>query len=114
MKPWLDVSVEFLPKGKDNRERKFYLNGGGGYSRGYSPHFRVMGDSEYLGIEFIEGPDRFIEQGEVINARIVLMYYPNVSYEKLIIGQKFEIIEGAMVVGRGCVVSAMNFRDLDY
>ncbi|MDP4147031.1 MAG: hypothetical protein Q8936_21585 [Bacillota bacterium] len=108
MKPFLDVSVEFLSKDKDYRERKFYLNGSKGYSRGYSPHFRVIGDSEFLGIEFIEGPDRFIGLGEMVNAKVELMYYPDVSYEKLIKGQRFEILEGATVVGRGYVLSAVK------
>lgn len=111
MKQYLDVSVEFLAKGKDYRERKFYLNGGNGYSSGYSPHFRAIGDSEYLGVEFIEGPDRLIGQGEVVNAKVELMYYPNVSYKKLIKGKKFEILEGDMVVGRGYVVSLVNFEE---
>jgi len=111
MKPYLDVSVEFLSKSKDFKARNFYLNGGNSYGRGYSPHFRVIGDSEYLGVEFIEGPDRLVEQGELVNAKVLLMYYPNVSYEKLIKGQKFEILEGAIVVGTGYVVSEMNFGE---
>jgi hypothetical protein len=110
MKPYLDVSVEFLSKRKEHRERKFYLNCVNGHGRGYSPHFRVIGDSEYLGIEFIEGPDRLIEQGEVVNAKVELLYYPNVSYAKLIKGQEFEILEGALVVGKGCVVGSVNFE----
>jgi hypothetical protein len=106
----LAVSVEFLPKIDHKEERKFYLDGLS-YGFGYSPHFRVIGDGEYLGIQFIEGPDRPVEQGELVDAKVCLMYYPNVSYDKLTIGQEFEIFEGPNIVGRGWVKGAISFEE---
>jgi hypothetical protein len=112
MKPCLDVIVQFIPINNDHRLRQFYINGGSNYERGYSPHFRVMGDKEYLGIEFIQGPDRPVNPGELVVAKVRLMYYPDVSYNKLKVGEEFEILEGKQVVGIGHVKSPIYFEEL--
>jgi hypothetical protein len=112
MKPCLDVIVQFVDMGKGNRLRQFYINGGGGHRAGYSPHFRVLGDDEYLGIQFIEGPDMPVNPGEFATAKVWLMYHPNVSYDKLEVGREFEILEGSVIVGVGCVKSIVYFVEL--
>ncbi len=38
-------------------------------------------------------------------AKVCLLYHPDVSYNKLCQGKEFEILEGAIVVGRGRVIS---------
>lgn len=111
MKPCLDVIVEFVPMDDGRRVRQFYVNGGGRYKSGYSPHFRVIGTDEYLGIQFIYGPDKPVNPGEFVTAKVWLMYYPNVSYDELRVGQEFEILEGALIVGIGCVKSPMHFAE---
>lgn len=110
LKPSLTVTVEFLPKSDHKKEKKFYLDEWT-YGIRYSPHFRVIGDSEYLGIQFIEGPDKPVEPGEVVAAKVSLLYYPNVSYDKLTLGQEFEILEGPNIVGKGMVTGAMSFEE---
>lgn len=65
-----------------------------------------------MGVEFIEGPDRPISPGEFVTGKVLLMYYPNVSYSKLKVGKEFEILEGALIVGIGCVKSPISFEEL--
>ncbi len=106
MKHFIHVLVEFLTYEEGGRKGPIYLNG---FS--YRPHFRVIGDAEYLGIQFIEGPDRLISPKEWVTAKIWLMYYPNVSYEKLSVGKEFEILEGRNVVGIGTVISPVSVEE---
>jgi translation elongation factor EF-Tu-like GTPase len=73
--------------------------------QGYRPHFRIIGCSELLGVQFVEGPDRYIHPKEKVQAKAELIYYPDVSYENLIIGKEFEILEGTNIVGKGIVIS---------
>lgn len=80
----------------------------------YRPHL-VVGDinqrkaildecnfsmEEYLGVAFFDGP-KIIEPGVAIKTSMVLVYFPNVNYEKLIPNATFTIREGAKVVGFG-------------
>lgn len=101
---YLTVLVEFLSPNKGGRKNPINLNGSS-----YRPHFRVTGDLEYLGVQFVEGPEREIKPEELVVAKVKLIYYPNVSYDKLINGKEFEILEGAMVVGKGTVVNKELF-----
>jgi translation elongation factor EF-Tu-like GTPase len=100
MKYCIYVSVEFLPSDEGGRKNPVYLNDGG-----YRPHFRVNGNTEYLGVQFLEGPDRIINPNERVTAKVWLMYHPDMFYDKLSEGKEFEILEGAKVVGRGVAIS---------
>ena len=103
MKRSIYVLVKFLSAGEGGRLGSIYLNG-----YGYSPHFRIIGDTEYLGVQFIEGLHRIINPKEWVIAKVWLMYYPNVNYEKLSEGKEFEILEGTKVVGTGTVISPVS------
>ena len=58
---------------------------------------------EYLGVAFVSGPTPIISDKEGVY-ELALMYYPKVSYEKLIKGVTFTVREGARVVGFGEVI----------
>lgn len=105
MQPCISVSVEFLPADEGGRKGNFYLAGG------YRPHFRVFGDTEYLGVQFIEDPNRIINPKEMVTARVSLVYYPDVSYSKLCVDKEFEILEGARVVGKGRVINPVSIDE---
>lgn len=68
---------------------------------GYRPHFVINGDTEMLGVEFLESDltefDRF---GEAV----VKLLYDKVDYSKLSKGVTFNIFEGDNVVGEGNVL----------
>ncbi len=67
----------------------------------YSPHLVVKGDEEYLGVNFIVGPEKvsFDEDTEAV----VLPLYEGVDYSKLSVGKHFFIMEGAQKIGEGVV-----------
>jgi translation elongation factor EF-Tu-like GTPase len=71
---------------------------------GYMPHFRVIGDTEYLGVRFLGGQNETITPGKIFEVTVLLMYFTQVSYDQLIQGAKFEILEGPKVVGKGTVI----------
>jgi translation elongation factor EF-Tu-like GTPase len=104
MKPWIIAEVKFFSAEEGGRKQPLIL------SIGYMPHFRIVGDSEYLGVKFIEAPEGIVITQEAINIKVQLIYYPDVSYQKLVSGESFEIMEGPRVVGKGKViqVSAPN------
>ena len=70
------------------------------------PHVVVEGDSEYLGVRFLDGPAPVAG----IPARFVLelMYYPSVKYDALTIGKSFQIREGGRVVAVGKVLALVE------
>jgi len=70
----------------------------------YRPHFRIFGTNEWLGVEFIEGPDEPVKPGLSTSSTVRLLYAPEVSYAELREGTKFEILEGPNVVGSGEVI----------
>jgi hypothetical protein len=100
---WAEILVEFLPTGKGGREQAVDLsNDTPGL---YRPHVRVCGGSgEMLGVAFMDGPDDAVEPGASTYATIKSLYEPGVSYDELIEGAEFEILEGSKVVGLGRVV----------
>jgi translation elongation factor EF-Tu-like GTPase len=72
----------------------------------YRPHFRV-GDGEYLGIEFFDGPNESIPPGVGVNAKVRFSYTPNVNYDALKVGVQFQILEGHRIVGVGSVTELL-------
>lgn len=83
----------------------------------YRPHFVVqdrheraaefsrgndLGD-KYLGVTTVAGPQEVVF-GAPRRCTVALVYFPKVSYSKLIVGATFTIREGARVVGHGVVL----------
>jgi translation elongation factor EF-Tu-like GTPase len=96
--PYAEVWVEFLSREAGGRQNPVGLD-----DLGYRPHLRV-GDGEYLGVEFVDGPEQPIEPGSSIFATVRFVYAPQVDYRALVQGAQFEILEGGHRVGRGHVV----------
>jgi hypothetical protein len=104
---WADVSIYLVPTESGGRTAALDLcNDRPGQ---YRPHLRVIGGSpEMLGVAFMDGPDDPIPPGGTTHATIKSLYEPNVSYEELREGARFEILEGPRVVGYGEVVRKLN------
>lgn len=68
----------------------------------YMPHFRVGSGGEYLGVAFLDGPER-LSPGEEAECEVVLMY-EGVDYSPLTEGVTFEVLEGAAPIGHGTVL----------
>jgi hypothetical protein len=98
LKPWIKVRVKFLSFENGGRETPVFICGS------YRPHIRIIGDTEYLGVQFIEDIGE-TTPNEEIETKVCLIYYPRVSYEKISEGVKIEIFEGAQIVGKGEIVS---------
>jgi hypothetical protein len=99
---WAEVLIELLPTEKGGRQDPLNLcNDSPGQ---YRPHFRVIGGSgELLGVAFMDGPDNPVLPGESTSATVKSLYEPSISYSELVEGARFEILEGAHVVGFGIV-----------
>lgn len=102
---WAEVSIQLVPTESGGRPLPLDLcNDRPGQ---YRPHLRVIGGSpEMLGVAFMDGPDDPIPPGGRTYATIKSLY--NVSYEELVEGARFEILEGPHVVGYGEVVRLLN------
>lgn len=99
-----EVLVEFLPADGGGRRTPIWLSPD---SAGpYRPHFRVCGgDGEYLGVEFVSGPDGPVAPGDRADATVRFMYEPEVCYDALVVGARFDVMEGSRVVATGKVIS---------
>jgi hypothetical protein len=74
-----------------------------------SPSFLVIdGSGEMLGVAVMDGPDDPIGPGDSTQATIKSLYEPSVSYDELVEGTHFEILEGPNVVGYGEVVRILR------
>lgn len=96
---YADVEVVFLSPEEGVRHMPPCLN-----NMKYRPHFRVFGTKEWLGVEFIEGPDEPVKPALSTPSTVLLLYAPEVSYTELQEGTRFEILEGPNVVGSGEVI----------
>ena len=74
----------------------------------YYPHFVVKGDTEYLGVNFIDGPDPVPFNKKVLAS--VSTIYDGVNYDKLTKGTAFFIMEGGRVVGEGEVEEIFVYK----
>jgi len=100
MPGFAEVYVEFKPSSQGGRRSAVWLNEDA-VGR-YMPHLRIhAADSEYLGVEFVDGPDWMIAPGDGTSATVRFMYELKVSYDALSVGATFEICEGGLVVGSG-------------
>ena len=68
----------------------------------YQPHLVIKNDSEYLGVQFIDG-EEFVFEKEILRI-IQPIYTETVDYSKLTIGTEFFILEGSTLVGEGIVI----------
>lgn len=98
----IEVYVQLLTTEAGGRSSPIML--GEDFHPHYRPHLRVTdGDGTYLGVEFVDGPDRPLLPGESTYATVRLVYEPGVAYEALVPGTRFEIVEGRRVIGSGRV-----------
>jgi translation elongation factor EF-Tu-like GTPase len=96
-----DVWVHFLATEQGGRRSPVILSDDTGH---YRPHFRVRGgDGEMLGVEFVDGPNNWVQPGDSANATIRFPYELRVCYDALAVGAEFEVLEGSRVVGVGHV-----------
>ena len=95
------VYVQFINAEAGGRSSATYIK------EPYRPHLRV-GDGEYLGIEFVEGPDEPIPPGIGVNAKVRFVYSPQVNYEILCVGVQFVVLEGNHIVGVGMVTGLLK------
>lgn len=68
----------------------------------YRPHFVIKNDSEYLGVQFIDG-EEFVFEKELVGI-VQPIYIDTIDYSKLIPGTEFFILEGKNLVGEGVVI----------
>jgi hypothetical protein len=102
MAGFAEVFVEFLPPESGGRRTPVHLSTDSPIR--YRPHFRVcQGDGEYLGVEFVDGPDDPVAPGGSMYATVRFVYEPRVCYDALVVGAQFEVMEGSRVVGTGRV-----------
>lgn len=98
-----EVFVEFKSTNEGGRHSAVWFNAAA--TTRYRPHLCVHGkDSEYLGVEFIDGPEHMIAPGDKTQATVRFMYEPQVSYAALVEGATFDILEGGRTVGSGRVI----------
>jgi hypothetical protein len=70
-----EVSIEFLTSDKGGRKSPISLSPDA--APPYRPHFRIKsGDGEYLGVEFVDGPDEPIHPGGRTFATVRFIYEP--------------------------------------
>jgi hypothetical protein len=88
MAGFAEVWIKFLPTAEGGRRSPVCLATDAlGH---YRPHFRVRGgDSQMLGVEFVEGPDEPVPPGGCTYATVRFVYEPEVSYEALTVGAEF-------------------------
>jgi hypothetical protein len=102
MNGFAEVFVEFLPTDNGGRRAPVCLSTE--EHLGYRPHLRVEGcDGEYLGVQFVDGPDDPLPPGATTYATVRFIYEPNVCYDALVVGAQFEVMEGSQVVAAGRV-----------
>lgn len=66
----------------------------------YYPHLVIKGDTEYLGVCFIDGEEVIFDK-EIIASALPL--YEGVDYSGLTKGTEFMIMEGGNKVGKGVI-----------
>ena len=102
MAAFAEVLVEFLPTEKGGRRTPICLSTD--TPPHYRPHLRILGgDGEYLGVEFVEGPDGPVSPGGSAYAMVRFVYAPDICYDALVVGAQFEVMEGSRVVATGRV-----------
>ncbi|HMO15415.1 MAG TPA: hypothetical protein PKD64_15140 [Pirellulaceae bacterium] len=100
MAGFAELILEFLPTDLGGRRSPISLSADA-VSR-YRRHLRVIdGDELTLGVEFVDGPDEPVYPGMKTHATVRFRYEPGVCYDALIVGARFELLEGARAVAVG-------------
>lgn len=100
--PYAEVLVVFLTAEQGGRREPICLSND--VPVGYRPHLRVQhGNGECLGVEFVDGPDDLVVPGNCIYATARFMYEPEVCYDELVVGARFDVLEGGRIVATGHV-----------
>jgi hypothetical protein len=94
---YAEVFITFLPTAAGGRSHPVNLD-----DHGYQPHVRVPPDGEYLGVEFVDGPEE-VYPGDQTYATVRFLYTSKLSYDTLTVGTAFEICEGPHTIGRGTI-----------
>jgi hypothetical protein len=95
--PAIEAKIHLKPESEGGRYSPISI--------GYCPHLVVPSVGEYLGVYLTailsSKEENIVRPGEWAWVELSLMYYGNVSYEDIERGLRFEIREGATVVGTG-------------
>ncbi len=100
-----ELDLTFLTTIASGRARAIDLSTGF-----YSPHIRVNGEGEWLGVQFVEAPLEVVP-GQKVAASVEMMYYPSVDYSGVVVGSNVELLEGPRVVARGTVLRTWSNAD---
>ena len=100
MSSWAEVYIQLYSTDAGGRQTALDIcNDHPGH---YRPHFRPLAHpDEWLGVEFMDGPDDPVPPGGCTYATVRFLYEPEVSYQALSVGAEFEIMEGPRAIGRG-------------
>ena len=71
----------------------------------YRPHFVIAGETEYLGIVFVDLEK--VPLGTTVIAKICPMY-EKIDYSGLLNGVRFTVREGGTIVGAGVVLEQIS------
>lgn len=71
----------------------------------YRPHLIIKGTTEYLGVEFIQSQ---LQEFGLLGTAFIRLVYDGIDYSNLKVGIKFDIVEGANIVGEGEVISFLD------
>jgi translation elongation factor EF-Tu-like GTPase len=125
--PVIEAEMTFLSKEQGGRSKPFPPNIL--KTKSYRPHI-VIGDvnqrepimdmidglkqilEKYLGVAFCDGPED-VPFDEPIMVKMVLMYFPELSYSEVVPGETFTLREGGSIVGYGQVKAkyTQSFQD---
>ncbi len=102
MAGFAEVLIEFLPTEKGGRQTPICLSADA--VAPYRPHLRVVdGAGVMLGVEFVDGPDDSIQPGMKTYATVRFLFEPEICYDALAVGARFELLEDSRTVGVGQV-----------
>ena len=90
----------WLTKAHTSQEAPISTSGSSSRNSNYYPHLVIKGNTEYLGVCFIDGEEVIFDK-EIIASALAL--YEGVDYSALIEGTQFMIMEGGNKVGEGVV-----------
>lgn len=100
MTGFAELFLQFLPTDRGGRRSPISLSADA--VAPYRPHLRVVdGDETLLGVEFVDGPDEPVSPGMKTHATVRFLYEPEICYDALNVGARFELLEGARPVAVG-------------
>ncbi|MBX3416864.1 MAG: hypothetical protein KF851_04610 [Pirellulaceae bacterium] len=95
-----ELYLEFLTTDRGGRRSPISLSANA--IAPYRPRLRVIdGDQTMLGVEFVDGPDKPVNPGMKTHATVRFLYEPEICYDALSVGARFELLEGSRPVAIG-------------